>query len=349
MAISKKPFGQHEGRSVSLYTLTNASGASVSITDLGAIVTSIIVPDKDGKLEDIALGFDTIDKYIAPHGSMGDTIGRFANRIAGSAFEIDGVTYKLEPNDGENHLHGVFPKRVWDCEEKPGEGMDGLRLHLTSPDGEEGYPGTMEIYVTFTWSDACALTIRYEATTDKATVFNMTNHAYFNLAGHAAGSVAGHELTVFADAITLPREGLIPTGDYLAVAGTPFDMRAGKRLGDGLALTESNPIMKMAGGYDHNFVLRKGEAFGTAAILSEPISGRRMEVVTDQPGMQLYTACTTDLPGGKGGAHYGKYSGLCLETHHFPDSPHHPNFPGKCILRPGEKFDSTTVYVFGTV
>lgn len=350
MSICKEPFGQlPDGRSASLYTMTNACGASVSITDYGAIVTSIVVPDKDGGMADVALGFDTLAGYIADHGSMGDTIGRVGNRIARATFELDGVTYRLPVNNGENHLHGVFPSQLWAAEAVEGEGQDALRMRYTSPDGEEGYPGTVQVCVTFTWNDACALAIRYEATTDRATLLNMTNHAYFNLAGHDAGSIAGHELTVCADAITAVDAGLIPTGDYVAVAGTPFDMRTGKRLGDGLAMTEDTPLMKMAGGYDHNFVLSKGMAFGLAAVLVEPISGRKMEVVTDQPGCQLYTACATDLPGGKGGAHYGKFSGLCLETQHFPDSIHHPHFPGSTTLRPGEKYDTTTIYAFGTV
>ena len=332
-----------------MYTMTNACGASVSVITYGAIVTNIVVPDKDGKLEDVALGCDTLEGYVADHSCMGDTIGRFGNRIADARFEIDGKVYQLEPNDGPNHLHGVFSAVLWEAEEIAGEGQDAVKMHYVSPDGEEGYPGTVDVSVTFTWSDACALTIRYEATTDKPTLLNMTNHSYFNLAGQAAGSIAGHELTMYADAITAVRKGLIPTGDYAAVAGTPFDMRACKRLGDGLVLTDCTPLMKMAGGYDHNYVLNKGMAFGLAATLVEPMSGRKMEVITDQPGCQLYTACTTDMEGGKGGVHYGKYSGLCLETQHFPDTPHHPHFPGTTTLRPGEKYDTTTIYAFGTL
>ena len=203
--------------------------------------------------------------------------------------------------------------------------------------------------MTYGWDDTCNLSIRYEATTDKPTLCNMTNHSYFNLAGCTSGSIHDHVLTVEADAVTSVADNtLIPTGGYTPVAGTPFDMRHGLRLGDGLNATHSCPQMTFAGGYDHNFVLRKGEAMGLAARLYDPKSGRVMETLTDQPGVQVYTACGTDIPGGKGGTHYGKYCAVCLETQHFPDSPNHPQFIGTTVLRPGEKYDTTTIYAFRT-
>lgn len=348
MAISKKSFGvTPDGREVTQFTMTNARGASISVINYGAILTNIIVPDRNGVLDDVALGFDTLAGYLAEHGSMGDTVGRFGNRIAQARFTIDGVTYQLDRNNGENHLHGVFSKQMWDAEPIETANGDLLRLHYTSPDGEDRFPGTLNVTVTYGWDDKCNLSIRYEATTDKATLCNMTNHTYFNLAGCAADSIRDHVLTIDADAITpVGGKALIPTGGYLPVAGTPFDMRSGLRLGDGLDAMNSCPQMVYAGGYDHNFVLRKGETMALAARLYDPKSGRVMETLTDQPGMQVYTACGTDIPGGKGGAHYGKYCAVCLETQHFPDSPNQPQFIGTTLLRPGEKYDTTTIYAF---
>ena len=352
MAITKKPFGQTKaGDAVTQYTMTNTSGASVSVIDYGGIVTNILVPDKNGKLADVALGFDTIDGYLADHGCMGDTVGRYGNRIAEGRFTLEGVTYQLALNNGKNHLHGGnvgFSQKMWAI--TPVEGMfeDQLKMHYVSADGEENYPGTLDVTVTYSWSEDNHLSIRYEATTDKTTHCNMTNHTYFNLAGHDHGTICDQVLHIDADAITpVVDGGLIPTGAYMPVAGTPFDLRGGLLLGVGLDETENHPQLKYAGGYDHNFVLRKGEAFGTAAFMIDPESGRTMEVITDQPGVQLYSGCQTDIAGGKGGVHYGKYCGLCLETQHFPDSPNNPQFTGTTILRPGEKYDTTTVYVFG--
>ena len=348
--ITVKPFGVLPGgEAVSRYTMTNKSSASVSVIDYGGIVTSICVPDKDGVLADVALGFDSLDGYLADHGCMGDTIGRYGNRIALGRFTLDGVSYQLACNNGENHLHGGnvgFNQKMWAITPVEGNGCDSLVMHYVSPDGEENYPGTLDVTVTYMWDDSCNLHITYEATTDKATLCNMTNHTYFNLAGYDHGTVCDHVLQIAGDAITPVRDGgLIPTGGYMPVAGTPFDMRKGLLLGDGLAKTAECPQLAYAGGYDHNFVLTKGEVMGFAALLVHPQSGRKMEVITDQPGVQLYTACQADIPGGKGGTHYGKYSGLCLETQHFPDTPNNPQY-GSTVLRPGEKYHTTTIYAF---
>lgn len=349
MSISTRPFGTTKaGQAVTEYTLTNKSGAAIKLIDLGAILTAIIVPDREGKLADVALGFDTLDRYEAPHASMGDTIGRFGNRIAKAKFTLDGKEYTLAANDGQNHLHGGpknFATKMWEATPIEGAGADYVKLHLVSPDGEENFPGTLDVTVTYGWDDQCNLSIRYEATTDKATLCNLTNHTYFNLAGHNHGTIRDHIVFIDSDVITEVDSELIPTGRYWPVCQTPLDLREGLELGEGLDEMNNYQTMVDAGGYDHNFVLRKGNAMGLAACVHHEESGRTMEVITDQPAMQLYTACTTDVTGGKGGAAYGHYSAMCLETQHFPDAPNHPNFPS-VVLRPGEKYDTTTIYAF---
>ncbi|MBR5548041.1 MAG: galactose mutarotase, partial [Clostridia bacterium] len=313
--ITTKPFGQMpNGQAVTQYTMTNKSGASVSLIDFGGIVTNIIVPDKNGKLADIALGFDNLEAYLKDHGCMGDTVGRYGNRIAAGRFTLEGVEYQLALNNGKNHLHGGdvgFSQKMWEVTPVEGEYQDALKIHYVSPDGEENYPGTLDVTVTYSWSEDNHLGIRYEATTDKTTHCNMTNHTYFNLAGHDHGTICDHVLRIESDAITPVKDGgLIPTGGYMPVAFTPFDMREGLLLGDGLAQIDKSEQLAFGGGYDHNFVLRKGEAMGLAAVLYHEESGRVMECITDQPGVQLYSGCVTDIPGGKGGMHYKRYSGL---------------------------------------
>lgn len=351
MSIQTKPFGQTaDGRQVTQYILTNHSGASIKVIDWGAILTSIIVPDKDGNMADVALGFDSMEKYGGSHGAMGDTVGRYGNRIGKGRFTLDDVTYQLALNDhGKNHLHGGnvgFSAHLWEGKPSEQAHQDSVAFHMVSPDGEENYPGTLDVTVTYTWNDSCDLIIRYEATTDKATLCNLTNHTYFNLAGHDHGTIRDHAVYIDSDVITPVDDELIPTGAYMPVACTPFDMREGLLLGDGLDVMDTCPQMIPAGGYDHNFVLRKGEAIGLAACVHHEESGRTMEVITDQPAVQLYTACTTHLEGGKDGVTYGQYSGLCLETQHCPDDPNNPQFPGTTVLRPGEKYDTTTIYAF---
>lgn len=349
MAITSREFGKNEkGELVTLYTMTNAVGASVSMIDYGATLQSIIVPDCEGEMADVITGFDTMDGYLVSHGHMGETIGRYGNRIGDAWFEIDGVTYKVAANNGKNHLHGGnvgFGVRMWETTTIEKEGEDTLAFHLFSPDGEENYPGNLDVNVTYTWDDDCNLTIRYKATTDKATLCNMTNHAYFNLAGHDHGTIKDHVVFIDADAITKVDDGLIPTGVPYPVSQTPLDLRDGMYVGDGLEDMETSQQMIYAGGYDHNYILKKGTAIGTAAIVHEEVSGRTMEVITDQPGVQFYTANTTNIPGGKGGAVYGNYSALCLETQHFPDAPHNPQWD-TTLLRPGEIYDTTTIYAF---
>lgn len=350
MAITSKIYGTTKhGEQVTLFTMTNKHGASVSVLELGAIITSIIVPDKNGTLADVTLGFDTLDRYEGDHAFMGDLVGRYGNRIAKATFTLDGTTHHLAVNDHQNHLHGGmegFNTKVWKMTStQEGETADSVTLHYLSPDMEENYPGNLDVTVTYTWDEDCNLAIHYEATTDKATPCNLTNHTYFNLAGHDHGTVLDHVVFIDADVVTSVDSELIPTGGYMPVAGTPLDLREGMLLEDGIAEKDSCTPMVWAGGYDHNFVLRKGSAMALAAFVYHEESGRSMEVITDQPGVQLYTACTTDCKGGRGGVDYGNFSGLCLETQHFPDSPNHANFPST-ILLPGEKYDTTTIYAF---
>ena len=350
MSISKTEFGFFRGYKCWLLTLANSNGAVARLTNFGAAVVGLEVPDRNGNNADVVLGYDTLQEYVDGNSSHGATVGRYANRIGGAEITVSGKNYKLSPNDNKvNHLHGGFfgyNKRVWTVEAMDGGEEPSVTFGYISPDGEENYPGTLDVTVTYTWDDACNLSIRYQATTDKPTLCNLTNHTYFNLGGHDHGTIADHALTIDSDVITPVREGLIPTGGYMPVAGTPFDMRKGLLLGAGLLHTASCPQMALAGGYDHNFVLRKGEAMGLCACVYHEGTGRVMEVITDQPAVQLYTACTTNLEGGKGGAHYGQFSGLCLETQHCPDDPNNPQFPGTTVLRPGEKYDTTTIYAF---
>ncbi len=350
MAITSREFGKNEhGETVTQYVMTNHAGANVKMIDYGATITSLCVPDKDGTLADVVLGFDDMAGYLKGHGHMGETIGRYGNRIGHAAFTLDGVTYHLAKNNGENHLHGGnigYGVKMWEVSTLEENTQDTLIFHMVSPDGEENYPGTLDVTVTYTWTDACDLIIRYRATTDKATLCNMTNHAYFNLAGHDHGDVRDQVLYIDADVITPVDAGLIPTGAYMPVAQTPFDLREGELVGDGLDVAAQYPQMVLAGmGYDHNYVLRKGCAMGLAACMHDERSGRTMEVITDQPGVQLYTGNSVDFDGGKGGVHYGKHAGLCLETQHFPDSPNNPQWP-TTTLRPGERYDTTTIYAF---
>lgn len=349
MSITTKAFGMNQdSQPVTMYTLTNAIGASVSIIDFGGIITSIIVPDKAGSFADVCTGFDHIAPYLVDNGNMGALIGRYGNRIAKGHMTIDGTDYSLYINNGENHLHGGkegYGVRMWHVEQKPGDDGDSLVLTRLSPDMEENYPGNLHVTVTYTFDNECNLSIHYQGVTDKATHVNMTNHAYFNLAGHESGTICDHLLMVDADVITKVDAGLIPTGEMAPVAGTPFDLRHPKRLGDGIEKRDQFPQMACAGGYDHNYVLGKGCQMGLAARLVDPKSGRVMEVITDQPGIQVYSACTTDFTGGKGGAYYGNFCALCLETQHHPDTPNHPTFPST-LVRPEETYDTTTIYAF---
>ena len=351
-ALTQRPYGTTAaGEAVEAYTLTNANGAEVCVLTYGGIITSLNVPDRDGVLENVVLGFDTLQAYETQSPYFGAITGRYANRIAGGKFTLDGETYTLAINNGPNHLHGGdkgFDKRVWTAEEVTGAGV-GLRLSYTSPDGEEGYPGTLETSVTYTLTDNNELRIDYRATTDAPTLVNLTNHSYFNLAGEGSGTIYDHLLMIDAERYTPVDDTLIPTGELAPVAGTPFDFRAPKKIEPGLRTP--HPQIVAGQGFDHNFVLNR-EAGDTsvelAARLYEPTSGRVLEVLTSEPGLQFYAG---NLLGatltGSGGKLYRQSDGLALETQHFPDSPNQPNFPST-VLRPGETYETTTVFKFST-
>jgi aldose 1-epimerase len=306
-------------------------------------VTDLQVPDKNGKLGDVVLGFDTLEEYLKGHPYFGAITGRIANRIANGKFTLDGKTYSLAINNGPNHLHGGlkgFDKVVWSATHPKSNDRAFLQLEYTSPDGEENYPGTLETSVTYTWTDNNELRIEYLATTDKATPVNLTNHSYFNLAG--SGDVFGHEVMIAATNFTPSDAALISTGEIKPVKGTPLDFTKSKPIGKDIQPLLAQPHR----GYDHNFVLdNSGKGLALAARVSEPKSGRVMEVLTDEPGIQLYTGNFLEDTKCKGGVVYGKHGGLCLETQHFPDSVNHPNFPS-VILKPGKEYRTTTIYRF---
>ena len=317
------------------YTLTNSHGFEVSVTNYGGAVTSLKAPDRDGNFGEIVLGFETLDEYVRCPRYFGALIGRHANRIARGRFTLDGVEYQLPCNNGANHLHGGFKgfdKRVWDVRESD----KALHLSYFSKDGEEGYPGNVTAFVDYTLLDN-ELRIDYCATTDRDTIVNLTNHSYFNLRG--AGTILDHELTLNADHYTPVSEALIPTGEIKPVAGTPMDFREAKAIGSELA--------NVAGGYDQNFVLNDWDgSLQLAARLHEPVTGRTLEILTTEPGMQFYSGNFLDGSLiGRNGVAYELYTGLCLEPQHFPDAPNHSNFPST-ILRPGEEYKQTTIYRF---
>ncbi len=347
-SLEVSEFGVVEGRPVKLFTLTNAAGAEVRITEYGGIVVSIRVPDRDGRLGHVALGYDRLEDYVSDNPFFGTITGRYANRIAGGRFELDGETWQLAQNDGDNALHGGvkgFDKVIWDGVAL--ESGDGVAFTYVSPDGDEGYPGELTTTVTYRWADDNALHIDYEARTDKPTVVNLTNHSYFNLADGGAGTVLDHHLTVNAARYTPADSASIPTGEIVSVAGTPFDFREPQTLGARIA--DDQPQLISSGGYDVNFVLdAPGEGLALAAVAYDPTTGRAMDVLTDQPGVQLYTGNHFDgRHVGIDGARHQRHSALCLETQHFPDSPNQPAFPST-VLRPGETYATTTVYRFYT-
>ena len=338
-AFGKTP----EGVPVELYTLSNGR-ITAKITTLGGILTQLLVPDRTGQMADVVLGYDNLDQYLAPHPFFGSLIGRYANRIANGHLVIDGQTYALPLNEPTNQLHGGaggFHTRVWKAEAlKTSEGP-ALKLRYTSVDGEEGYPGEVQVEVTYVVTQDNGLKIQYHATTDKATVVNLTNHAYFNLAGAGSGKVFDHELMIAADQYTPMDEHQIPTGEIVPVKGTALDFTAPAAIG--------SKIGALPSGYDHNYVLSLKPASEPvlAARVVEPKGGRVMEVLTTEPGMQLYTAVHLDGSLKGIGGTYQSYGALCLETQHFPDSPNHAHFP-TTTLRPGESFNSVTVYRFTT-
>lgn len=346
---STEPFGSlPDGTAIEKITLTNAEGDSVSAITYGGIITSINVRDRDGKRDDVVLGHDTLADYLKDGSYFGALIGRYGNRIGNAQFKLDGKTYKLAANNGKNSLHGGlkgFDKQVWHAE--PFENADnaGVKLTYVSADGEEGFPGTLTTSVTYTFNDRGELSLDYEATTDKPTVVNLTNHSYFNIGGDGSGDVLDQVLTINADKYTPVDSTLIPTGKLAGVEGTPLDFRAGVAIG---ARINDPDIIKLARGYDHNFVInRTGEGEVKAAEVYDPTSGRVMEVRTTEPGVQLYVANHQDGNVGKSGHIYNQYNAVCLETQHYPDSPNKPDFPGT-TLKPGETYKSHTVYAFST-
>lgn len=338
--------------SIQLHTLKNDAGATVKVTNYGAVITSIVVPDRYGKLADVALGYDSIEGYInavdKPY--FGAVVGRYGNRIGQGTFSIDGKTYSLATNNGANHLHGGivgFDKVVWNAEYD--ESGNSITLSYLSNHLEEGYPGNLQVKVTYTLTEENSLVVDYHATTDRATPVNLTQHTYFNLKGEGNGTILDHKLMLNAKKFTPVDEGLIPTGEMSEVAGTPFDFTSSKPIGRDIG--KEHQQLAFAGGYDHNWILHKdsaADALTLAARVYEPTSGRMLEVHTEEPGIQFY--CGNFLDGrlqGKSNKTYVYRGGFCLETQHFPDSPNKPEFPST-ILRPGSTYQTQTVFRFST-
>ena len=345
MSIKTEPFGKTaDGQAVDLVTMKNPNGIEARIITYGGIMVSMKTPDRDGKAGDVVLGFDKLDGYTKEHPYFGAIIGRYGNRIAAGKFTLDGVEYELATNNVPNHLHGGtkgFDKVVWKIQESKAEGNEAvLVLKYLSKDGEEDYPGNLDCTVTYTLTADNELKMRYQAATDKPTVLNLTNHSYWNLAGQGTGDILGHELILNADGYTPVDEGLIPTGEIASVKGTPMDFTEPKTIGSRIKQVD-------IGGYDHNFALNgKTGEMKLCARVFEPTSGRVMEIRTTEPGVQFYTGNFLDgTLTGKGGKVYQKHYAFCLETQHFPDSPNKPDFPS-VVLRPGEKYDITTVHKF---
>ena len=334
-----------DGKETHLYELVNRNGMKAYVSDFGATLVRLLVPDKDGKMVDVVLGYDDAAEYENRGGALGATVGRSANRIGGARIEIGGVTYELEKNDNGNNLHSgedYYQKRIWNVE-KQSENEITFLLH--SPDGDQGYPGALDMHVTYTLDDENALNIHYEAVPDKDTVINMTNHSYFNLNGHNSGTALGHKVMLDADCFTPADAESIPTGEIRSVEGTPMDFREGKVLGEEID-ADYEPL-RFGGGYVHNWVLKNGGRFAKVAEVTSDKSGIRMEVYTDLPGVQMYTANFLNHLPGKNGAVYEKRDAVCLETQYFPDAVHHDNFPSP-ICRKGEKYDTRTAYRFLT-
>ena len=352
LAATEEPYGKMpDGENIRAIILTNANGVTAKIITYGGILTELRVPDKAGKFADVVLGFDNLDGYLKGHPFFGANAGRVANRVAGGKFTLDGKEYTLAKNNGPNALHGGekgFDKKVWKVERHVnGPDFVGVRLSYLSKDGEEGYPGNLQAYVTYSLTDQNGLRIEYEATTDKATPVNLAHHSYFNLGGHDSGTILDHLLQLDADKFTPTDDTLIPTGELKAVEGTPLDFRKpaaiGQRIGELKGKGADNP-----GGYDHNLVLNGGETKEPRKVgsLKDPKSGRVMELLTTEPGVQFYTGnFLSGKDKGKGGAAYQKHQALCLEAQHFPDSVNKPNFPST-ILKPGQTYKQTTIYRF---
>jgi aldose 1-epimerase len=343
--VQKSDYGKTaDGIPVELYTLTNANGLVAKVITYGGIITELHVPDKDGKMADVVLGCPDLQTYLAGHPHFGAITGRVANRIGNARFTLDGKEYKLAANNGPHTLHGGkkgFDKYVWHAEPVDTKHGAAVRLTRTSPDGEEDFPGNLKVAVTYTLTDNNELRIDYEATTDKATPVNLTNHSYFNLAGHNSGTILDQEMTIAADKYTPGDKTLVPSGKIEPVAGTPFDFTKSTVIGSRFKELKGDPV-----GYDLNYVLNaQGKLTELAARARDPKSGRVMELYTTEPGVQLYTTNFLDRQKGKEGATYGRHAAFCLETQHYPDSVHHENFPS-IILKPGDTYRTTTIYKF---
>ncbi|HUL72370.1 MAG TPA: aldose epimerase family protein [Vicinamibacterales bacterium] len=348
--MTMAPFARTpDDQAVELITLRNQAGIEVRLMTYGATIVSLKAPDKNGQIDDVVLGFDDFPPYLDKSPYFGSVVGRYGNRIAKGKFTLDGQTYTLATNNGPNHLHGGvkgFDKKIWKAEPFQDKNGPGVKFSYTSLDGEEGYPGTLKAEVTYTLTDASQLIVDYHATTDKATVVNLTQHTYWNLAGTKAADILGHQLMLNADRYTPVDDTLIPTGELAPVEGTPFDFRTPTAIG--ARINQDNPQLKFGKGYDHNFVLtRQGDGLSLAARVVEPTTGRTLEISTTEPGIQFYSGNFLDgTITGKGGRVYPQRSGFCLETQHFPDSPNQPKFPST-VLRPGQEYKTQTVFSFG--
>jgi len=346
-AVEEQPFGTtKEGKKITLYTLTNSHHVEVRAMNYGAIIVSLRVPDRKQQVADIVLGHDTLEGYFDNSPHLGGLVGRYANRIANGSFTLDGVKYSLPKNNGPNTLHGGikgFDQAVWQGTALKGNA--GVAFSYLSKDGEEGFPGNLKVKVTYSLTEANELVINYEATTDKPTVLNLSQHSYFNLAGEGTGDILNHEVMINADRFTPVDSTMIPTGELRPVKGTPLDFTTETKVGT--RIDDNYEQLVLGKGYDHNFVLnRKAEGLALAARAYESRSGRVMEISTDQPGVQFYTGNFLDgTVTGKQGHVYKQRYGLCFETQHFPDSPNHPEFPST-VLRPGQTFHSHTIWKF---
>ena len=347
---TQQPFGTlPSGQEIFLYTFRNSNGFTVSITNFGGRIVRVLTPDRRGRFADVVLGFDALNGYVAKNPYFGALIGRYANRIAGGRFTLDGHQYQLDLNSGESTLHGGkigFDSVAWDTSVLDDGTHTGLVLEHTSPDGDEGFPGTLKVRVTYHVTEDNQIHIHFHATTDKKTVLNLTNHSYFNLSGIGGTQILDHVVTVHADRFVPANEHLVPTGELAIVAETPFDFRKPTAIGD--RIDSEHEQLHLAEGYDHTYVLNgQGHRLFHAARALHPATGRTLDVDTTQPGVQFYTG--NHLAGkvvGKGGVAYGFRTGLCFEAQHFPDSPNHPNFPST-VLEPNNVFDSTTIFRFG--
>ncbi len=353
MSITTAPFGiMPDGKEISLYTLINSNGLKAEIINYGGVLVSLTAPDREGRMADIVLGYDNLEDYLERSPFFGALVGRYANRLEGACFTINGVTYELDKNEGDNQLHGGlkgFARSVWDARILSEGENESLELSLFSPDGDEHYPGNLEVRVIYRLTDTNALEIDYYGVSDKDTVLNLTNHAYFNLSGHDSGTILDHELMLDADFYTPIDNKSIPTGEILSVKRTPMDFTQPKRVGEGLLNLDQDEQMRNGSGYDHNWVLKTtGNGPEKIGELYDAKSGRLMTIMTTKPGVQFYSGNFLSSAGtGKGGVVYDKWHGLCLETQYFPNSMKHLHFPSP-ILKAGKTYHHTTIYQFST-